>query len=139
MKPKLIGVLVAVALLAAFAVFGTWMSGRPSALPDFDAAEFRGLGSEAGMHPVKFSGAEVAELRRIFEGVPADPNPAKWQVFGNLELLKDGREVLNIGVFSKSSGPGPFRFSQDRYFLGYDQEAFRALLAAGGGSSDPAR
>jgi hypothetical protein len=134
-------VAIIVAFLVAAAGLIAWNGlNRPSELPDFDSADFinYSYGAEADP-PVTISGPGVAKLRSVFEGVPADRHPSKWVGFGQLRLLKGGRVVLEIDVFSNSSGAGPFRLSEKDYFLGYDQEAFRALLTANGWQPDRPR
>lgn len=132
-------VAVIAAFLVAALVLIAWRGlNRPSELPDFDSAEFSFSGPQLAP-PVTISGSEVAKLRAIFDGVPADRRPSKWVAFGQLKLLKGGRTVLEIDVYSNPRDKGPFRFSEKRYFLGYDQDAFRALLAANGWQPEPRR
>ena len=138
MKPKIVGVFVVIALLAALAVFVTWMPGRPSALPDFDAAEFVSNGP-SGRSVVRLNGADAQRLRPIFDGVPRERDPRKWVAFGHLTLFSRGKELLQIYILSGPGGEGPFGIKGEDSYLGYDEAALRALLIDFGWRPDPAR
>lgn len=138
MKREIGGASILAALLAAFAMFAFWMPGRPSALPDFDAAEFVSHGP-SGRSVVRLIGADAQRLRPIFDGVPREREPRKWVAFGRLTLFARGKEVLQIDVLSGPGGEGPFGIEGQESYLGYDETALRALLTDFGWRPDSAR
>jgi hypothetical protein len=111
---------------------------RPSALPDFDAAEFVSHGP-SGRSVVRLNGADAQRLRPIFDGVPRERDPRKWVAFGHLTLFARGKEVLQIYILSGSGGEGPFGIKGEDSYLGYDEAALIALLTDFGWRPDPAR
>lgn len=117
------------ALLAGVLIYRSLRDLRPelSVLPEFDSATF--IPFVEGVCPVvKIEGVEAQRLRLIFEGCPVEKDIKEWVVIGELTLLLQGAEVLNMAVFSSRSGPGPFAFSGGECYSGYDQAAFRELL-----------
>jgi len=84
-------------------------------LPEFDAAEVLlyapgGKGITTAVDPRYFG-----RLRGDFEGVDIDPNPSKWVVAGEVRLLKGGKQVLLIELFSEEVVV-PFRIDGNYYF-----------------------
>lgn len=138
MKRENGGASILAALFAAFVVFAFWMPGRPSALPDFDAAEFVSHGP-GGRSLVRLSGVDAQRLRPIFEGIPRERDPRKWVAFGHLTLFQRGEEVLQIQVLSGPGGEGPFGIEGGDSYLGYDEAALKSLLTDFGWRPDPAR
>lgn len=109
---------------------------KVSVLPDFDSATFMPI--VEGVCPVvKIEGVEAQRLRSIFEGCPVEEDIKEWRVIGELTLLRDGGEVLKIGVFSSAVGPDPFAFSGGECYSGYDEAAFRVLLKENGWEMKP--
>jgi len=77
---------------------------------------------------VKIEGVEAQGLRRIFEGCPVEEEMKEWPVIGELTLIREGTEVLNMAVFSRRGGPEPFAISGGECYSGYDEAAFLQLL-----------
>lgn len=129
-------VLIAVlglALLAGILIYRPLRDLRPAAsmLPEFDSATF--MPFVEGVCPeVKIEGGEAQRLRLIFEGCLVEKDIKEWVVIGELTLLLEGAEVLNMAVFTSRSGPDPFAFSGGECYSGYDEAAFRELLKASG-------
>ena len=98
-----------------------------SGLPEFESATF--MPYVQGVCPVvEIEGVDSQRLRSIFEGCPMEEEMKEWPVIGELTLLREGAEVLKIGVFSRRSGPAPFTISGGECYSGYDEAAFLELL-----------
>ncbi len=121
------------ALLAGILVSRPLRDLRPgvSVLPEFDSATF--MPFVEGVCPVvRIEGVEAQGLRRIFEGCPVEKDIKEWVVIGELTLLREGAEVLNMAVFSSRSSPDPFAFSGGECYSGYDEAAFLELVRSMG-------
>lgn len=118
-----------VAIIAGLLISRSFRNLPPgvSMLPEFDSAKF--MPFVEGVCPVvKIEGVQAQSLRPIFEGCPVEEEMKEWPVIGELTLLREGAEVLKIGVFSRRSGPVPFAISGGECYSGYNEAAFRELL-----------
>lgn len=98
-----------------------------SELPEFDSATF--MPFVEGVCPVvKIEGVEAQRLRPIFEGCSVEKEMKEWPVIGELTLIREGAEVLNMAVFSRRGGPEPFAISGGECYSGYVEAAFLKLL-----------
>lgn len=124
----------------AFLLIGGFLLFRslPSELPEFDSARFTSHGP-GGRSVVELEGDAAQRLRTVFEGVPRERDPKKWIAFGQLTLMNQGNEVLQIDVLAGPKGEGPFGIKGEDSYLGYDEAAFRAFLTDAGWLPDPAR
>lgn len=113
-----------VAVLGSAAFF--FRDVRPS-IPRFDEALFIHVGGKdsgvAEIHP-----GDLAKLRKMLETAKRDRSPMKWAVMGTLVLKEQGVEVSSLQFFANQKGPSPFEL-RGVYYLGYDQESFREVLA----------
>lgn len=127
MKNQLRAYFVVFALVAIFGNAAFSFRNERSAIPQFDEAHFIHVGGkDSGV--VEIHPADLGQLREMLETAKRDRSPMKWTVSGTLVLKKRGADVASLQFFSNQKGQGPFEL-RGVYYLGYDQESFREILA----------